>query len=103
LRRSSSIELCRRLVEHSCRVKAFDPAIKRLDMPGVTLCPSAAEALSAADASVLATPWPEFRNLDWAAATREMRRPLLLDPHGFVKDQARALPKLEYHTVGSSS
>jgi UDPglucose 6-dehydrogenase len=103
LRRSSSVELCRRLVEHSCRVKAFDPAIKQLDMAGVALCPSAAEALSAADAAVLATPWPEFRNLDWATSTREMRRPLLLDPHGFVKDQVRALPKLEYHTVGSSS
>jgi UDPglucose 6-dehydrogenase len=103
LRRSSSIELCRRLVEQACAVRAFDPAIKQLEMAGVLLCPSAAEALSGAEAAVLATPWPEFRSLDWAAVTRQMRRALVLDPHGFVKGQVRAVPKIEYHTVGSSA
>jgi UDPglucose 6-dehydrogenase len=103
LRRSSSVELCRGLAEQSCRVRAFDPAIKELKMAGVSLCASAVEALSGADAAVLATPWPEFRNLDWTACTREMRRTLVLDPHGFVKDQVRSLGKIEYHTVGESS
>jgi len=103
LRRSSSVELCRRLVEHSCAVRAFDPAIKQWEMAGVLLCSSATEALAGVDAAVLATPWPEFRQLDWAATTSQMRRLLLLDPHGFVKDRTKALPKLEYHTVGSRS
>ena len=102
LRRSSSIELCRRLGEESCRVKAFDPAVKQLDMAGVMLCSSAAEALSGADGAVLATPWPEFRNLDWTACADKMRRALILDPHGFVKDQLRGLKNIEFHTVGSS-
>lgn len=103
LRRSSSVELCRRLVEHSCAVRAFDPAVKQWEMAGVLLCPSASEALAGVDAVVLATPWPEFRQLDWAAAAGQMRRALLLDAHGFVKDQARAVPKVEYQTVGSNS
>ena len=102
LRRSSSVELCRRLVAQSCMVRAFDPAVKKLDMAGVMLCPSAAEALAGTDAAVLATPWPEFRNLDWAMATQRMRRPLLLDPHGFVQEQVRPATKIEYHTVGVS-
>jgi UDPglucose 6-dehydrogenase len=102
LRRSSSIELCRRLAELSCNVKAFDPAIKELQMAGVLLCPSATEALTGADAAVLATPWPEFRDFNWGAATEQMRRALVLDPHGFVKDQVRAAPRVEYHTVGLS-
>ncbi len=103
LRRSSSVELCRRLMEQSALVRAFDPAIKQMEMAGVMLCPSAVEALAGADAAVLATPWPEFRQLDWAECARRMRRPLLLDPHGFVKDQTRALPKMEYYTVGSAA
>jgi UDPglucose 6-dehydrogenase len=102
LRRSSSIELCRSLVEQGASVRAFDPAIKDLQMNGVSLCPSAAEALRGADAAVLATPWPEFRALDWSAAMREMRRPLLIDALGFVREQAR-VTGAEYHTVGSGS
>jgi UDPglucose 6-dehydrogenase len=103
LRRSSSVELCRGLVERSGLVRAYDPAIKQLDMPGVILCPSAAEAMRGADAAVLATPWPEFRQLDWLAAIRQMNRALVLDAHGFVKEQMRALPEADYHTVGSSA
>ena len=102
LRRSSSVELCRRLLEEQARVKAFDPAVKQIDLAGVTLCPSAAEALAGADAAVLATPWPEFRNLDWGAGVRGMHRPLVLDPHGFVREQVRSLSKIEYHLVGGS-
>jgi UDPglucose 6-dehydrogenase len=102
LRRSSAVELCRQLVERSCNVRAFDPAITELDLAGVVLCPSAAEALHGADGAVIATPWPDFRTLDWAAAVGEMRRALLLDAHGFVKDQVPGLAKIEYHTVGSS-
>ena len=103
LRRSSSVELCRRLAEHSSIVRAFDPAIKELAMTGVVLCDAAAEALQSADAVVLATPWPEFRQLDWSACVGRMRRALVLDPHGFVREQVRPLAKVEYHTVGSSS
>jgi UDPglucose 6-dehydrogenase len=100
LRRSSSVELCRRLLEESCHIQAFDPAIKEWEMAGGLLCTSANAALTGADAVVVATPWPEFRQLPWGEATRVMRRPLVLDPHGFVKTQVGGLA--EYHTVGSS-
>ena len=102
LRRSSSVELCRHLVERSCSVRAFDPVIKQFDLAGVATCASATEALRGADAAVLATPWPDFRTLDWAAAAGQMRRALVLDAHGFIKDQVRALLQVEYHTVGST-
>ena len=101
LRRSSSVELCQRLAQRSSAVRAFDPVIKELDVAGVTLCATAGEALREVDAAVLATPWPEFRDLDWAADTKSMRRRLLLDPHGFVKTQAGGLSAVEYHTVGA--
>jgi UDPglucose 6-dehydrogenase len=103
LRRSSAVELCRSLVAYSASVKAFDPAIHKFDgeMAGVTLCSKAAEALRGADAAVLATPWPEFRKLDWEAAIRKMHRPLLLDPHAFVMEQVRGLSGIDYYSVGS--
>jgi len=100
LRRSSSIALCQRLLKLSCVVRAYDPLVKQVDIAGITLRPSADEALRDADAAVLATPWPEFSSLDWAVATRHMRRKLLLDAHGFVKEQVRQAG-IEYHTVGS--
>ena len=101
LRRSSSVELCEKLVEQRCAVRAFDPAIKQLALAGVTLCASVAEALRGADAVVLATPWPEFRKLDWAAGLGQMRRPLVLDAHGFLKEQMRGLENVEYHAFAA--
>ncbi len=37
------------------------------------------EALKGADAAVIATEWPVYRDLDWAALRATMRHPLIID------------------------
>jgi UDPglucose 6-dehydrogenase len=44
------------------------------------------------------TPWPEFRDLDFAAMARLMKHPLLLDPSNFL--DAAAMRGLGFVYVG---
>jgi UDPglucose 6-dehydrogenase len=89
LRRSSSIELCRELADLKADVRAFDPAVR--DLPSefksfVTLLPSAESALAGADAAIIATEWPEFRSIPFAAWRDAMRSPVICDPNGFLAE-----------------
>ena len=89
LRRSSSIELCRELADLKADVRAFDPAVR--DLPSefksfVTLLPSAEAALAGADAAIIATEWPEFRSIPFAAWRDAMRSPVICDPNGFLAE-----------------
>ena len=53
-------------------------------LDGVEFRDSALEALDGADAAILVTEWPEFAELDWAAAAERMARPLLVDGRNFL-------------------
>ena len=45
---------------------------------------SALAALDGADAAVLVTEWPEFRDIEWQAAGAAMNRKLLIDGRNFL-------------------
>jgi hypothetical protein len=50
---------------------------------------------------VICTDWPEFRSLSWPELLASMRRPLLIDANGFVRDAVvQATAAVEYLTVG---
>ena len=53
----------------------------------------AEEALQGADAAVIATEWPLYRDLEWAALRQSMRRPLIVDGR-------RLLPETELRALG---
>lgn len=103
LRRSSSVELCRWLVEQGAQVQAHDPAVKALpeDLASkMTLCETESMSLSDAAALVVATEWPEYQ-----AVTAEMllgagAAPLILDPNRFLAKTIGSDPRLRYVAVG---
>ncbi len=103
LRRSEAVELCRWLHQQGARATAYDPAVRTLptDLQGVlTLCGSPAEAAAGAHALYLATPWPEFADLDGAALVRAMAQPIVLDPGRVLKRPPQGAG-IRYLTVGS--
>jgi UDPglucose 6-dehydrogenase len=59
------------------------------------------EALEGADVAVIATEWPELRNLDWAAAARAMAAPVLLDGRRLLDGDALRALGFRYETVGA--
>jgi UDPglucose 6-dehydrogenase len=106
LRRSSSLEACRWLVEQGARVRAYDPAVAVLpaDAAGVEVCASAEEAIQAAEAVLVATPWPAFRELRaddlaaWAGPSV-----VVLDPAGHLADRLAQDGRIRYVTVGRAA
>ena len=73
MREASSLVLSARLQADGAHVAAYDPMAEeeaRKLMPGVEFAGSALGALDGADACIMVTEWPEFAELDWAAARR---------------------------------
>jgi UDPglucose 6-dehydrogenase len=82
MREASSLVLAARLQADGATVRAYDPVAEdeaRRLMPGVQFASSALDALEGADAVVLVTEWPEFRELDWSAAAQQMPGRLVID------------------------
>jgi UDPglucose 6-dehydrogenase/GDP-mannose 6-dehydrogenase len=80
VRASPALALIPLLLERGALVRAYDPMVRAaaLDVR-VDLCSDAGTALAGADAALITTAWPAFRDLDWRALTRAMRRKLILD------------------------
>lgn len=57
------------------------------------MVPTAEEALREADAALIATEGPAYRDFDWAALRETMQRPLIIDGR-------RLLPEAELRSIG---
>lgn len=104
LRRSSAVELARALLAAGARVVAHDPAVKALpdDLP-LELAGSVELALAGADAAVIATEWPQFKDVAWPVAVSAMQRPIVVDPYGMIRDVMERAPGIAYWRVGYRS
>jgi UDPglucose 6-dehydrogenase len=103
LRRSTAIELIATLLQEGAMVRAFDPQVKALpaDLGGkVTLSDDAVSAAHAADALVLATEWPEFRELTGHNIARAMRGDIVLDAGRHLTANFAAGTRLRLYSVG---
>jgi UDPglucose 6-dehydrogenase len=100
-RRSIAIELCRDLLTWGAEVRAHDPAVDTLpgDLAAVSIRASVNEAVSGADAVVLATAWPDYKHLPAAELVAAMRGKLIVDPDRFLGDWEH-LPGVRYVTIG---
>jgi UDPglucose 6-dehydrogenase len=99
-RRSIGVELARGLKEAGADVIAFDPKVKNAPIPGLTMADSIEDALTGADAAVIATPWPEFKAITADLLRATMKTPLMLDADRQLGQLASAAG-VRYVTVGS--
>jgi UDPglucose 6-dehydrogenase len=93
LRESPAVEIAQRLIERGAKVKAHDPvALERFRAEygsmGVVCCETAEEVARDSHALVLATEWPEYRDLDWESVAKSMSTPVVLDGRNTL-DRAR--------------
>lgn len=102
LRRSESVALAEWLTTLGASVSAFDPAVKELPDSAApfSLAPSALDALEGADAAVVATEWPEFRNLTAADLLTRMNSPCVVDANRFLEAALGADERIRYIAVG---
>ena len=105
LREAPAIDIARKLIERGARVKAHDPvAMERFkrDYPDleVVCCEDPESVLRDADAVVLVTEWPQYRELDWEPLARSMRTAIILDGR-LALDRAR-ITRAGFRYVGFS-
>jgi UDPglucose 6-dehydrogenase len=102
IRRSPSIELLRELLADGAAVRVYDPAVRKLpsEFGAVTIALDAPGAITGAAAVVLATEWPEFRELRAEDFTRGMEGRLVLDPASLLKAAVHEDPALTILSIG---
>ena len=85
-------------------MRVFDPvAMDRAQelLGGATVADSALDALDGADAVVLVTEWPEFRELDWAGEVKSrLKTPVVVDGRNFLDREALVAAGFTYEGVG---
>ncbi len=82
IRDSPAIRLAERLLDAGATVRAYDPAAganAAVRLPALDVVDDPSLAVDGADAIVIATEWPEFRGLPWAAWVDRPARRLLID------------------------
>jgi UDPglucose 6-dehydrogenase len=103
LREAPAIDIARQLTERGAKVKAHDPvalprARREYADSGISFCEDPVEMAKGADALVLVTEWPQYRDLPWENLARDMRHPLVLDGRQFL-DRPRLI-RAGFHYVG---
>ncbi len=94
LRRSAAVELCRSLLAEGAQVRAHDPAVRTLPADlDVMVCSSPAAAVEGANALVIATEWPQYRDAEIPQGM------IVIDPTGFLGARAG----IRYYSVGTPS
>jgi UDPglucose 6-dehydrogenase len=103
LRRSAALEIIRDLVHEGAVVKAHDP---RADLGEIKqhrefeFLKDPYMAAKGADALVIITEWPEFRNLEFGLLKQAMRNPVLIDTKNMLDDAAMEGAGFTYFGVG---
>src|SRR5206468_2964522 len=105
MREASSLVLASRLLADGAEVSAYDPVAEteaRKLMHGVDFAETALGAIEGADAVVLVTEWPEFRDLDWNGAGARMKGKLVIDGRNFLDPETVRSAGFAYEGVGRS-
>jgi UDPglucose 6-dehydrogenase len=104
VRASPAVNVVRLLQDAGATVVAHDPqasANAHRELPGVALAATPLEALTDADVAVIATEWPAYRELDWAAARQAMAQPIVVDGRRLLDPAVMTALGFDYRAVGS--
>jgi len=106
LRESPGLRLIAALEARGAHVNAHDPMPAAMEgaragmVNGTRLCATVEDALGGADAAVIATAWPQYRQLDWPGLAGLMATPVILDGRDLLNGQVLRAPIL-FHRVGT--
>lgn len=103
VRLSPAIELCQRLQKEGAKLRVHDPKAMekaRATLTGVTYVDDMNDVAKGCDALVIATEWPEFKQLDLERARRELTHPILFDGRNLFDPAAMEKLGFIYKSVG---
>ena len=105
VRDSPAVAVARELLARGATRRAYDPAAAAnaaRELPDLELADTAEASLEGADGGVIATEWPEFGTLDWAAIRPGMRQPLIVDGRRLLDPTEMRALGYTYLVVGAA-
>jgi UDPglucose 6-dehydrogenase len=98
---SASLALIRHL--HPWKVQLHDPMVPAEESghPQAVPCATPAEAARGADALLVMTPWPEYRELDALALALGLRGRVIIDPYRLLDGKRLAGAGFDYYALGA--
>jgi UDPglucose 6-dehydrogenase len=108
MRDAPSMQIIEKLLQMGARLKVYDPVAMnacREQNPDlkVTYCPDAMSAVNKADAVVLVTEWPEFKQLSLREMAGKMAHAVLIDGRNLFDPEAARKAGFEYAGIGRST
>lgn len=102
VRGSPSFGVAERLLRIGIAVRAHDPSwTSAIALPhGMEYCADPHEVARNADALLVATEWPEYRELDWLRIRQAMRGVLILDGRSYLSDLSLDELGFDYRSFG---
>src|SRR6201984_1308289 len=108
VRSSVAIELVTTLLREGAYVVAYDPkgmqkarVIKAI--ADAEFASSALEAVSDAEALLVATEWSEFANVDLTVVKEKMRTPIIFDGRNLLDPETMKRLGFDYHSIGRAT
>ena len=108
IRSSVAIELVEQLLREGAHVVAYDPkgmpkarAVKAI--ADAKFASSAIEAVTDAEALVIATEWNEFCNVDLTMLKEKMRTPIVFDGRNLLDPETMRQFGFHYYSIGRTS
>ena len=108
LRDAPSLQIAERLLQLGVRVRAYDPIAMqacKAQNPDLRIhyCEDALSVAEKADALVLVTEWPEFRNLPLAGLVQRMSHPVLIDGRNLFAPEEARRAGFDYTGIGRAA
>jgi UDPglucose 6-dehydrogenase len=106
MRNAPSIDIIEHLLQSGCSVRAYDPVAMEKARPligKVQLCKNAYDTVKGADAVVVVTEWPEFKEIDLKKVKSLVQTPVFLDGRNLFNPQTVTDLGFEYHGVGRAA
>jgi UDPglucose 6-dehydrogenase len=103
MREAPSVDIIRMIEQRGGRVRAYDPAAMGHAsnlLPATRFCATPYEAVDAADALCVLTPWNEFKQAHMGRVAELMRSPLLLDGRNIYNPAQMANLGFTYVGIG---
>ena len=103
VRFSPAVAIIQRLLAEGAQVTAYDPKAMdeaRAELPDIGYAASAEQAVEGADALVIFTDWPQFREVDLDRVRDSMARPMVIDGRNMFSPVEMRRRGFEYLSVG---
>jgi UDPglucose 6-dehydrogenase len=106
VRFAPALAIARQLLAEGAILQAYDPQAMdkaREQLPEINYCSSPYEAAQAADAILVLTEWPEFRDLSWKTLAHTVAHPLVVDGRNLFDSATLAKQGFHHVAVGKDS